>query len=130
MARKIFKYFDRDRDGALSFWEMNNWMHSLDAPTFPNDKDYKDMVRETELSTDKNENVSQAGVVAYYEKYGRLEHDIRALGVGSLQRSLRGRVDVSIDFDIAGIGALENLIESPTLSQIEVKKVLSVLAQY
>ena len=97
MIREVFRHFDDDADGALSLWELNAWLFHLGANTLGNKKDYMSLIEDLGLQTkkakmskvgyeagvhDRDEFVTTAGIIAYYERYGRLERDIKSLGIG------------------------------------------------
>ena len=97
-VREIFKKFDVDKDDALSLWEMNAWLYHMGSKTISNMKDYKSIVSSLNLQVNKNGYITIDGIIAYYEIYGRLEEDLRALGVGSLDSILAGDLKVIINF--------------------------------
>ena len=140
MIRDIFRRFDADEDGALSLWELNAWLFHLGANTLGNKKDYLSLIEDLGLQTkkaklrkgesessvhEKDEYVTTNGIVAYYERYGRLERDIKSLGIGSLNTILSGTMRLNCEYDHDAISSLLNLFEPHTLFFAQVKKVIT-----
>jgi len=95
MVRELFSSFDLDKDGALSFWELNTWLFFSGTRTINNMKDYKSLIKSLGLQVNKNDYVTIDGIIAYYEQFGRLERDLHNLGLGSLNSLLKGDLSVS-----------------------------------
>lgn len=95
MVTKIFHQFDKDRDGGLSFHEMNAMLDCLGLPIMYDHEDYRAMLDETGFSTTRAGALDEKGLLAYYQKYGQLARDVSTLGFGSLSSCLSGRLEVN-----------------------------------
>ena len=142
MVRKIFRHFDEDKDGALSLWELNAWLFELGEKTFGNKKDYENLVTALGLQTKKaklrkgekeepgikrDEYVTVQGIIALYEKFGRLYNDLVTLGIGSLNEQLSGNLKFNCSFDYDALESLASLFESHTLFFPHLKRILAFM---
>lgn len=127
MVRELFATFDLDKDGALSFWELNTWLFFSGSRTINNMKDYKSLINSLGLQVDRNDHVTIDGILAYYDEFGRLDKDIRALGFGSLNSILKGNLSIISEMDQEAFASLEQLFEKHSLFFPEAKQILAVL---
>lgn len=95
MVKQIFKQFDEDRDGGLSFHELNALLDCFGLPVIYDPEDYRAMLQETGFSTTDQGFLDENGLVAYYEAHGQLAKDATVLGIGSLSKVLSGRLEVN-----------------------------------
>jgi hypothetical protein len=95
MVTRIFQQFDKDRDGGLSFHEMNTMLNCLGLPVMYDHEDYRAMLEETGFSTTRAGLLDERGLLAYYQKYGQLARDASTLGFGSLSGFVSGRLEIN-----------------------------------
>ena len=72
ICKKIFRKYDKNGDESFELWELNDWLMDLQTDTVVDLGDYKALLKELELATDKNGNLRSDGLVHYYERFGRL----------------------------------------------------------
>ena len=82
LAHAIFKRADRDNDGALNFNEMNALQRGLGGIALEYPRKYQEAMIESGFSTTDDGWLKKDGLVAYYERYGKLirERNIKPAG--------------------------------------------------
>jgi len=68
------------------------------------------------------------GLIAYYEKYGRLAQDIARLGIGSISRDLQGELEVRLEYEADAVHSLFSILEKNTLAQMTLKRILGTIS--
>jgi len=128
MCREIFKWYDKDLDGALNMWELNSWLLDLGGETIIDQKDYLALMNELELAVDDDDNVTIEGIINYYEQYGKLVDDIRRTGIGSLHGLLKGQCLISCDYEAPAIHSFAALIDKHSVAFPDLKSLFGWLA--
>ncbi len=113
VANAIFNRVDRDNDGALNFLEMNALQRRLGAVSLEYPGKYEEAMVDSGFAVNDKNWLTKDGLVAYYERFGRIAADIRDLAIGSvddyvcanisLTGEIRSRIVQGIDkiFDAA-----------------------------
>lgn len=128
MVKLIFTRYDNDADGGLSPFEYNNLLFDVGSETIHDVQEFRRIMTNEELLLDKNYNLTCEGLIAYYEKYGRLAKDMEALGIGSMSDFLQGELEFRLQFEQDAALSLYTLMEKHTFASCLLKKVLGMTA--
>ncbi|KAJ1456945.1 hypothetical protein M885DRAFT_516548 [Pelagophyceae sp. CCMP2097] len=117
LAKRIFRRFDVDGDGALKYPEFAQLARALgEAPPLDAAEYRKDVGESKYLAAfdsaqpPKLVGLSEAGLVAQYERRGRLAAEAAKLGLGSLDDFVECVVTVTADLDAGAASKLEKLL--------------------
>ena len=127
MIAEIFSRFAEGKDMTMPLWNINKFLDFMDSQTLYSEGEYKEMLRlQNFLSVDGK--LSMPGLVAYYEKYGRLAQDMQRLQIGSLSDQLVGEGSLSVEFEAEGVLSLLDLLESRTTQSSLLKYVIAYVS--
>ncbi len=129
IVKRIYSSFCKT-DGnskGMSLWDMNRFLDSMSVNTLYNVEEFNHMLKQHSLLTNDG-NLSEEGLIAYYERYGHLAQDIEALGYGSLNDLISGDVDISVEYDTDGFVTLLDLMEKHSLRNPFLKYIVCILS--
>lgn len=115
-------------DDGMSLWELNALLHATGTETIHDNKEYRRILEEQQLYTDRDGRLLREGMTAYYEAFGRLAADVRKLGLSSLGERLKGEVFVSTSYEPSALASFLALFEDHTLLQRPLKVLAGLLS--
>lgn len=125
----IMRHFNDDKDKtSIGFWELNKLLEATGTETIYDLEEYKNILSSQCLAINKDGELTEDGLVAYYELFGRLTDDIVKVGLGSLDKQLKGDIAVSAQYDTEAISTLMELFEPHTTTHRFFKVVVSMLS--
>ena len=116
----------QENSKVFLFWDMNRLLNQTKSNgTIEDSLEYKKFILDLELLLDKKGNLTQNGLNAYYELFGRLLEDVKGLGIGSLNDILVGKLNFSLQYDSDAVAALLFYMDAHTLYQPFLKSIIT-----
>jgi hypothetical protein len=107
VARNVFRRCDDDDDRALNFVEFTKMNRMLGMLPQTGEGEYANSVQELGFASNRKGHLKEEGLVAYYEKHGRLAEDAAKCGIGSIDEVCSGMLSITADVDAKAMLALE-----------------------
>jgi len=124
----MMRYFNSDKEKTtIGFWELNKLLEATGTETIYDIEEYNNILHSQCLAVNKDGELTEDGLVAYYELFGRLTDDIAKIGLGSLDKQLRGDISLSAQFEADAINTLMEFFESHTTTHRALKMIVSTL---
>ena len=121
VCSEIFRRYDLDMDGALSFHEMNKLLSDLKRHTIYDSQEFRAIIDRHGFLTDSNGNLTLNGFLAYFQIFGHLSESADELGVGSLDDLLQGRIYGTVELHDGYISSLLSICEQQSYAQHRLK---------
>ena len=128
-ADALFKRFDRDNDGALNFFEMNALQRAFGGIALEYPGKYEAAMRDSGFATNEKGWANREGVVAYYERFGRLADDVSDLGLGSIDDYVCCAIDLLGEVKSKVVEGVDRLFDLAREANFGLKK-LSFVSRF
>lgn len=113
---------------GLKLWELNKLLNKTGTGTMYDSKEYKNLMNEHQLLVDRDDRLLRNGLKAYYRANGRLGVDNNAVGIGSMNDIMAGKLVISSQWEPDSLSSFLNLVGSNPLFIQNIIKYTSFLS--